>query len=218
MGDISQRSKILQVVEISFLSSSTVTTSFSMKTEYLILLVIFGQAMSKQSLLFESSVRLTASGTEFQPNHPMEWLVTVPSLPSALHRAQQCNQNRPCRTFDYDRVSGVCRLFEGEFSTGTIMTNGTSSPSRIGYMVYTADLFASYNQTCDQCSEASNRYLQCLNNVCQCLPNTYWDGQMCLNQLFQWLDMQLFMGILPARFQSYLFKSNESMRCHASIE
>ena len=178
MPDISQK------VQLSFASSPTITTPFSMITVNLILLVIFGQVDSQQSLLFESSIRLTAFGIMFEPHHAIELLVTIPSTHSALHCAQECNQNRACRTFDHDRLSDVCRLFEGEFSTGTGLTDGTPLSSRIGYIVYTADLFVSHNRTCDQCSQASNRYLQCQNNVCQCLPNTYWDGQMCLNQLF----------------------------------
>ena len=155
-----------------------------MIAKHLIVTIIIGHAAAQESLLFASFMRFTGFGTMFQPRHPIEWLLTIPNVPAVLRCAKECNQIRLCRTFDYDRQSCVCRLFEGEFSTGTSLMNGTSVSSRIGYIDYTANLFASFNQTCDQCSNANNRYLQCTNNVCQCLPNTYWDGQMCSNQLF----------------------------------
>ena len=103
--------------------------------------------------------------------------------------AMQCNQNRQCRTFDYDQLSLICRLFEGEFSTGTVLNNPTSlSSSRIGGILYdttdTLQQYSSYNQSCDQCGIGVNRYLQCINNTCQCPPHTYWNGQMCLNQVY----------------------------------
>ncbi|CAF4069866.1 unnamed protein product [Adineta steineri] len=100
-----------------------------------------------------------------------------------------CNQNRQCRTFDYDRSSLVCRLFESEYSTGTILTNSSSLTSRIGAILYnttaTSQFYSVYNQTCDQCSTGSNRYLQCINNTCQCPLYTYWNGQKCLNQVYK---------------------------------
>ena len=102
--------------------------------------------------------------------------------------AMQCNQNRRCRTFDYDQSSLVCRLFEGEVSTGTVLNNSTLSSSRVGSIRYTStdvlQQYSAYNQSCDQCGIGVNRYLQCINNSCRCPPNTYWNGQMCLNQLY----------------------------------
>jgi hypothetical protein len=99
-----------------------------------------------------------------------------------------CNQNRQCRTFDYDQSSMICRLFEGQLSTGTILYNATLLSSRIGAIIYNttlaSKLYSSYNQTCDQCSITGNRYLQCVNNTCQCPIHTYWNGQMCSNQLY----------------------------------
>ena len=100
----------------------------------------------------------------------------------------KCNEDRQCRTFDYDQSSRLCRIFEGEFSTGNVITTSSLSSSRIGAIRYnttdTAQSFLSYNKTCEHCSNGGNRYLQCMNNRCQCPPNTYWNGQMCLNQLY----------------------------------
>ncbi|CAF4138990.1 unnamed protein product, partial [Adineta steineri] len=85
---------------------------------------------------------------------------------SLLRCSILCNQNRQCRTFDYDRSSLVCRLFESEYSTGIVLTNSSSLTSRIGAILYnttaTSQFYSAYNQTCDQCSTGGNRYLQCI--------------------------------------------------------
>jgi hypothetical protein len=98
------------------------------------------------------------------------------------------NQNRQCRTFDYDQSSLICRLFEGELSTGTILNNSTFLTSRIGTINYnniiSSQLYSSYNQTCNQCNIGGNRYLEFLNNTCQCPIHTVSNGQMCMNQLY----------------------------------
>ncbi|CAF4149908.1 unnamed protein product, partial [Adineta steineri] len=63
-----------------------------------------------------------------------------------------------------------------------------SLTSRIGAILYnttaTSQFYSAYNQTCDQCSTGGNRYLQCINNTCQCPIYTYWTGQKCSNQLY----------------------------------
>ena len=154
----------------------------------LMLFFIIPASHQQQSQLFESSIQLTAFGTAFQPRNPIELLGTLSNVRSLLQCAMQCNQNRQCRTFDYDGSSLVCRQFEGELSTGTVLNNSTLLSSRIGSIVYnTSDalqLYASYNQTCDRCGVGINRYLQCINNTCQCPSNTYWNGQMCSNHLY----------------------------------
>ena len=120
--------------------------------------------------------------------HPIEFLSTISNVESLIQCVMQCNLNRRCRTCDYDESSLVCRLFEGEFSTGTVLNNQTLSSSRvIGILYDTTDThqsYSAYNETCDQCGMGINRYLQCINNSCQCPPNTYWNGRMCLNQQY----------------------------------
>lgn len=157
---------------------------------YLVLTLFFfiPASYQQQSHMFESSIQLTEFGAAFQPRHPIELLGIFPDVRSQLRCAMLCNQNRRCRTFDYDRSSLVCRQFEGEVSTGTVLNNATFSSSIVGSIIYsttdTLHSYASYNQTCDRCGPGINRYLQCLNNLCQCPPNTYWNGQVCLNQLY----------------------------------
>jgi len=98
------------------------------------------------------------------------------------------NQNRQCRTFDYDQSSLICRLFEGELSNGTILNNSTFLTSRIGTINYnniiSSQLYSSYNQTCNQCNIGGNRNLEFLNNTCQCPIHTVSNSQMCMNQLY----------------------------------
>ena len=158
--------------------------------KHLLLMLFFAIPASyqQQSQLFDSSVRLTAFGTAFQPQNSIELLGTFSNVRSLLRCAMQCNQNRQCRTFDYDQSSLVCRQFEGDISIGTVLNNSISLSSRIGSVrCNTSDAlqqYSSYNQTCDRCGIGINRYLQCINKTCQCPLHTYWNGQMCSNQLY----------------------------------
>jgi hypothetical protein len=161
-----------------------------MTTKWLLIMIIFSIHLSlyeQQMLLFESSIHLTQFGNGFQPMNSIELIDISSNTQSILRCAMKCNQNRQCRTFDYDQLLLVCRLFEGEFSTGTILSNSILSASRIGAILYntTATQFYSlYNQKCEYCDAGVNRYLQCINNTCQCPSNTYWDGKVCFNQLY----------------------------------
>lgn len=155
----------------------------------LVLFFVIPASYQEQSQFFESSMQMTAFGMKFQPRDPIELLGTFANVRSLLRCAMKCNQNRQCRTFDYDQASLVCRIFEGEISTGSILNNSVSLvSSRIGSIRYnttdTLEQYSSYNQTCNQCGIGVNRYLQCINNTCQCPPHTYWNGQICLNQVY----------------------------------
>ena len=180
----------------------------------LILCFVIPASYQQQSHMFESCIELAAFGTVFQPRNPIELLGISSNVGSILQCAMQCNQNRRCRTFDYDQSSLVCRLFEGEVSTGTVLSNSTLSSSRVGNIRYsttdTLQSYASYNQTCDQCGIGVNRYLQCINNSCRCPPNTYWNGQICLNQLYNGSSCN-YSSDMSAGFEPYLFQSNENM-------
>ena len=150
--------------------------------------LMYSSSYQQQSQIFQSSIYLTPFGTAFEPRNSIELLATFSNIRSLIYCSMKCNQDRQCRTLDYDQSSRICRIFEGEFSTGTVITNSSLSSSRIGAVRYnttvTIQSFLSYNKTCDHCTNGRNRYLQCLNNRCQCPPNTYWNGQMCLNQLY----------------------------------
>jgi hypothetical protein len=156
--------------------------------ELIILLSVYLPSNQQQNLAFQSFIQLTPFGTKFQPRNSIELLDTYTNIRSLLQCSMPCNQNRQCRTFDYDQSTLICRLFEGEFSTGTILYNSTSLTSRIGAIIYNTtiipDLYSSYNRTCNQCSTDENRYLQCINGTCQCPIHTYWNSQICSNQLY----------------------------------
>ena len=141
-----------------------------------IFLLTRSPSYQQQSAIFQSSFHLTAFGTAFQPRNQIELLGIFSSIPTLLKCSMQCNQNRQCRTFDYDQSTRICRLFEGEFTTGTLITNSTLSSSRVGAVNYdTAHVkqsYLSYNKTCGHCGRGANRYPQCLNNSCQCPRNT----------------------------------------------
>ena len=95
--------------------------------------------------------------------------------------ASACNLNPQCRTFDYDALSRVCRLFEGALNTGNIIS--AVSSSRVGSVQYFSKFFTAINQSCSQCIE--NRYLTCSNNTCQCPLHSFWNGTQCINQRYQ---------------------------------
>ena len=156
--------------------------------ELAILFSIYLLSNQQQNHIFQSSLYLTPFGTQFQSSNAIELLGILPNIRSILRCTMMCNQNRQCRTFDYDQSSLICRLFEGELSSGTIVYNSIPITSRIGAINYNTaiipTLYSAYNQTCDQCTVGGNRYLECINNRCQCPINTYWNSQMCANQVF----------------------------------
>ncbi|CAF1422970.1 unnamed protein product, partial [Didymodactylos carnosus] len=113
-------------------------------------------------------------GTSFIPADPMELISTI-WVSSEISCTETCNINLLCRTYDYDTLSKRCRLFEGEITTGQVNRSAAiPSTSRVSSIVYTEQLYLAYNQTCDKCQ--INRYLLCINNICQCTPHTCWNG------------------------------------------
>lgn len=183
-----------------------------------IFISVYPLSNQQRNLCFESSIRLTPIGSKFQPKDSIELLGTLSNTPSIMQCAINCNQNRQCRTFDYDQSSLICRLFEGEFSTGSTLSDSISLRSTIGAIIYdvtvTPQLYTSYNQTCDQCSTDRNRYLECINNTCQCPVHTYWSGQMCLNQLYNGSNCS--SSIASCRQDLNLTCSNQTNSCIAS--
>ncbi len=186
--------------------------------ELLIFLSVYLPSNQQQNFAFESYIQLTSFGTKFQPRNSIELLGTYSNIQSSLQCSMMCNQNRQCRTFDYDQSSLICRLFEGELSTGTILYNTTSLTSRIGAIIYNTTivpgLYSSYNQTCDQCSISGNRYLQCLNGTCQCPIHTYWNSQICSNQLYNGSNCS--SSTLSCRQDLNLTCSNQTNSCIVS--
>jgi hypothetical protein len=128
-----------------------------------------------------SYIKIWPLGTTFQPAISIELLSTLSSR-SFFKCATMCNINVQCRTFVYDSISKQCILYEGSVSTGRALFNSTKS--QIGSVKYSSDLYDCYNKTLNQCS--LNRYLVSDNssNIAVCPINTYWNGTMCLNQVY----------------------------------
>lgn len=129
-----------------------------------------------------STFVVSSIGTSFQPANMIE-LLDLFNAETQMDCFHRCNRNVLCRTVDYDSNSKQCRHFEGEVSTGTIITSN-SSFSQVAAIEFSSDQYASYNQTDSRCE--LNRYLVIdkISNLCVCPLNTFWNGSMCLNQLY----------------------------------
>ncbi|CAF1079416.1 unnamed protein product [Didymodactylos carnosus] len=127
----------------------------------------------------ESDIEFTSVGIKFQPQNPSEFLSTL-FVGSLLTCSQSCNLNRQCRTFNYDSLTLQCKLYKSDYTTGTIASASLSS--RVGALAYRPSYYFNYNQTCGLCEQY--RYLICSNGTCQCPLGTFWNGQICLNLLY----------------------------------
>ncbi len=139
--------------------------------------------LSPTHSLYQSFITLSSLGYEFQPQNPVQLLLET-AFVSQLLCAAACNQQPSCHTFDYDSTSGRCRLFEGDLTTGLIASSA-SATSIVGMINLSSSLFVqTYNQSCQACQE--NRYEICstTTNLCQCRSHTFWNGSVCLLQLF----------------------------------
>jgi hypothetical protein len=123
-------------------------------------------------------------GLKYQPNNNIQ-LISTNSIQTKLLCSVACNQLSSCRIFDYDTVSKRCRLFEGDLTTGSIISS-SSTASVVGTVQISSNLYSSvYNQSCQFCQQ--NRYETCSINAstCQCSGHTYWNGLVCALQLFE---------------------------------
>jgi hypothetical protein len=129
-----------------------------------------------------SYINISPLGTSFQPANSIELLSNF-TTSSFFDCTSGCNINPQCRTYVYDFTSNQCTLFEGDISTGTVIVSNTST-TQVGSIEYFADLYQCYNRTDAQCQ--FNRYLVAddSTNLGICPIDTYWNGTMCLNQLF----------------------------------
>jgi hypothetical protein len=143
--------------------------------------------------IYESFMTLTSIGFEYQPQNSIQ-LIATKTIQTKILCSMACNQLTSCRTFDYDLVSQRCRLFEGDSTTGSIISS-SSSTSVVGTVYISSNLYSSvHNQPCQMCQQ--DRYVVCSKNTgscqwssntssCQCPPNTYWNGSVCALQLFE---------------------------------
>ncbi|CAF1175423.1 unnamed protein product [Didymodactylos carnosus] len=121
------------------------------------------------------------AGVEFHPIHPNELLSIMTNIKTSLDCFFKCKQNRQCRTFDYDRRYFRCRLFEGSMSTGFVI-DSTSLTIAVGELDYNPKFYEHYNKTCDHCQ--NSHFLECINDLCLCPKNTFWNDTICVNQFY----------------------------------
>ncbi|CAF4222114.1 unnamed protein product, partial [Adineta steineri] len=107
------------------------------------------------------------------------------SIHTVQNQIMQSSLNLQAPGFDFLPANPVelITTYTGSLDTG-IIVKCSSLTSRVGGLYYYLSLYDVYNQICDPHVLPSNRYLICVNNVWQCPTNTFWNGSMCLNQVY----------------------------------
>ena len=149
---------------------------------FLLTLLININFVSSQT--FQSMIILQDFGTDFIPANPVELIVTYTDLPTLISCHNKCNFNPFCRTFVSDITWPFgCRLYQGSIDTGTIIVS-SSPTSRVAGLQYDASFYGVYNQLCDPNIPPFDRYLICIDKSWHCPTATYWNGFMCINQVY----------------------------------
>jgi hypothetical protein len=151
-----------------------------MLVSLILMVIVFSPTYSS----YQAQFTLSSPGYEFQPQFDIQLILATIAGTQTIC-CTTCFQQPSCHTFDYDSASGRCRLFEGDSTTGLIIP-ATSLTSIVGTVRLSSSLFVgTHNQPCQICQE--NRYEYCSpnGNTCQCRPHTFWNGTLCLLQLFE---------------------------------
>ncbi|CAF1327024.1 unnamed protein product [Adineta steineri] len=131
----------------------------------------------------ESSIHRGTRRKIFQPQDSIQLLIET-TFESQILCAFACNQQPSCHAFDSDSASERCRLFEGDLTTGSIVSS-TSATSIVGIIELFPSLFVkTHNQSCETCQDSRYEICSPTTNTCQCRSNSYWDGSICALQLF----------------------------------
>jgi hypothetical protein len=150
-------------------------------------ILVAGLLFLIQSSMQDNSVSdMSGMGREFVPidnSHPP--LLTFTAKRS-LYCSLECNKRIDCRTFDFDGQSRQCRLWDGDMTTGSSVLSPSKPQSSVGTIRLSPSIYANtHNQPCDKCAQSRYETCDVNNNTCQCPSNTFWNGSMCLSQLFQ---------------------------------
>lgn len=146
---------------------------------FLIIIII----ISPINGVHQSTSRISSMGLEYRPKNSVQF-ISSNTIETRILCSAACNQLLSCRVFDYDSVSKRCRLFEGDSTTGSIISS-SSSTSFVGTVSISSSLYsATHNQGCQTCEQT--RYEVCVSNTstCHCPTHTYWNGEICALQLF----------------------------------
>lgn len=149
----------------------------------LFVVLLLAVAPSTHSI-YKSQIVFSPTANEFQPRSSIQ-LMSVAVVKRRTLCAAACNEQPSCRTLDYDSASGRCRLFEGDQTTGSIISSAAPT-SIVGTVLISSSQFVyTHNQSCEACQEDRYQYCSPNDNTCQCRPHTYWNGSVCLLQLFE---------------------------------
>ncbi len=125
-------------------------------------------------------------GLEFLAIDNSSSLISILTTKSRLFCSAECNKLIDCRTFDYDDDSKQCRIWNADLTTGSIVPSPSKPRSSVGTIqLSTKNYINSHNQSCDKCQYSRYEICDTITNTCQCPSKTYWNGSMCLTQLFQ---------------------------------
>ncbi|CAF1531684.1 unnamed protein product [Adineta ricciae] len=134
--------------------------------------------------IYYSRITFSAIEHEFQPVNSVQ-LILVTIAKSRTMCSVACNEQPFCRTLDYDSASGRCRLFEADETTGSIISS-TSPTSIVGTVsISSLEFVHIHNESCKACQQDRYEYCPINGNTCQCWPHTFWNGSVCLLQLFE---------------------------------
>ena len=110
-------------------------------------------------------------------------LISTQTAKTTIRCAALCNQLGKCFTVDYDLVSKRCRLYQGDLTTGSIISS-SSTTSVVGFIFVLPTFYSSvYNKSCDLCTNARSATCPASTNRCDCPEYTYWNGTTCGIQL-----------------------------------
>jgi hypothetical protein len=183
-------------------------------TFWIIIFTIIRLPSYQASNIFESTIRLTPLGRAFRARRSIELLNILVNVQSLTYCSMSCNQNPRCRTFDFDQSTRICRLFESELSTGTLLSNASLVSSRVGAVRYDTDrviqTYKSLNRTCNESQLGYHRYLQCSSHRIECPSLTFWNGQKCTNQFYSGSQCN---NSNDCRVDLNLMCSNQSHKC-----
>lgn len=147
------------------------------------LTIIFAAVVFPVNGLFSSTIIFSHTGQEFQSRSNLQ-LIQNTTAQSHVLCSFACNYHSTCYSFDYDRSSGRCRLFQGDLTTGSIIPSPFPN-SIVGSVVLSSSLFSTvYNESCQMCQESRYHLCSATTNRCECPLDTYWNGAMCFLKLF----------------------------------
>jgi hypothetical protein len=154
--------------------SSLASEAMSTFNQQLLRLLVLGLLFSIQPSTEDRSVSdISGLGEEFVPvDNSLPPLLPC-TAKKLLYCHLECNKRADCRTFDYD------------MTTGSIVASPSKPQSSVGTIQLSPSIYVNINnQSCDKCFQS--RYETCDTNssTCQCPLKSYWNGSMCLAQLF----------------------------------